>query len=423
MMILTINAQETEVRPVKNLIVFIADGLSLSNKTLARIYSVGPYGKLYIDSMEVTGYMTNHSADSWISDSAANSTAISTGQKTENGKVATMPNGKIKTNFIESLSIVDKSVGIVTNGSPASPALAPYYAHADSYEDKMKIVDDLFHKNISVIFSAGEEDYLPQEENGIRTDSRNFIEEAQNAGYRFIPDVSALRAFSYAEKVLGVFSRGNIPYEVDRKPTLPSLSQMTSKAISLLSQKEKGFVLFIENNNLTKALNQLDVKAAVSETIVVDRTLKVLENFVSTNPDTLLVLLSGYDCGGMGVGPEIDTIALNAMSMSVTELKNRLTSTGSNLDEVMAIYAGVHNLSREETNLIIDGVNTPDLIRKLGYVISKRAGVHILEPIYRNYRTSTATPVWATGMNAQLFNGYHDNTEVGKMLKALVGIK
>jgi|GEM_PF-5860419 len=423
MMMLTINSQEVELRPVKNLIIFIADGLSLSNKTLARIYSVGPYGKLYIDSMEITGYMTNHSADSWISDSAANSTAISTGQKTGNGKVATLPNGKIKSNFIESLSIVDKKIGIVTNGSPASPALAPYYAHADSYEDKMKIIDDLFHKNISVIFSSGEEDYLPQEENGIRTDSRNFIEEAQNMGYRFIPDISAMRNFSFAEKVIGVFSRGNIPFEIDRKPTLPSLAQMTSKAVSLLSQQESGFVLLVENNNLTKALGQLDVKASVSEIIVVDRTLKVLQSFVENNPDTLLLLVSGYDCGGFGVGPEIDTIALNAMSMSVSELRNRLNSTGSNIDEVMSIYAGIHNLSREETNLIVDGVNTPDLTRRLGYVISKRAGVHVLEPIYKNYRTSTATPIWATGKNSQLFNGYQDNTQVGKLLKELVGIK
>ncbi|MGM0607932.1 MAG: alkaline phosphatase [Candidatus Muiribacteriota bacterium] len=411
-----------EYSAAQNLIILIADGMSLSNKTLTRIFKTGPYGRLNIDNMDVTGYLTNHSADSWISDSAANSSAVSTGFKTNNSKVSVLPNGDSKSNFFEKISLASKKTGIVSNGPVTSEALSPYYAHADSIKYQSLITEELFRKNINVIMGGGEKTFLPQADGGIRTDGKNMIEESQKQEYRFISTARGLRDFGYSEKILGLFERDYLPYSIDRDEDEVSLYEMSKKALEILKEGEDGFVLLVENYNIQRAFSTLDIKAGVEEIEALDKLAGMFINYIEEDPETLLVILSAFDSGGITVTNSINPHIFNPLKASVSSLSSQITSTGENIEQVMAVQAGI-NINSDEKNTIESNLQTEYVKETIGHIIASRAGISTLHPSRADMKTSTVTPVWVHGHNSELFNGYHDNTEIGKKLIQMLGVE
>ena len=51
-------------------------------------------------------------------------------------------------------------------------------------------------------------------------------------------------------KNTGMFEPGDMEYEVDRKANEPSLTEMTQKAIEILSKNENGFYLLVEGGRI-----------------------------------------------------------------------------------------------------------------------------------------------------------------------------
>ena len=66
----------------KNLILLIADGMSLSQVTAYRLLNGGPNHRIALDKFPTTGIILTHSPDAFITDSASSATAFSTGYKT-----------------------------------------------------------------------------------------------------------------------------------------------------------------------------------------------------------------------------------------------------------------------------------------------------------------------------------------------------
>lgn len=77
---------------------------------------------------------------------------------------------------------------------------------------------------------------------GLRGDNRNLIEEAINSGYTFVCDQQSFTNLnSYINQyVLGLFADENMS-----RPYSPSLAEMTSMAIDILSQNDNGYFLVL----------------------------------------------------------------------------------------------------------------------------------------------------------------------------------
>ena len=71
----------TTAKKVRNVIVCIGDGMGLSQVTLAALSTSGPNGKLHMERLPVSGFIRTHSANRFVTDSAAAGTALSTGIK------------------------------------------------------------------------------------------------------------------------------------------------------------------------------------------------------------------------------------------------------------------------------------------------------------------------------------------------------
>src|SRR4030042_1268434 len=82
----------------RNVILLIGDGMGFEQVRAASLYAAGKEGALAFEK-DFKGEMTTHSLDSYLkkthaTDSAAAATAMATGDKTKNGYLCVLPDGR-----------------------------------------------------------------------------------------------------------------------------------------------------------------------------------------------------------------------------------------------------------------------------------------------------------------------------------------
>ena len=91
----------------KNIILFIGDGMSMSQITALRLSQGGPNSRVAVDEFPYSGKVLTHSANAIVTDSASSGTAFSTGIKTNNRALGVDVSGNPVENITETL---DKSI-------------------------------------------------------------------------------------------------------------------------------------------------------------------------------------------------------------------------------------------------------------------------------------------------------------------------
>ncbi|CAL4060514.1 unnamed protein product, partial [Meganyctiphanes norvegica] len=143
----------------------------------------------------------------------------------------------------------------------------------------------------------------PFEKSCKRTDDRklwqDWLEQKQHIGssHKFIRTKTELDQVSNnTEYVLGLFTNGDMPYEYKKRThhlDLPSLPEMTEKAIKLLNQGENGFFLMVEAGLIDEAHHENRARVALDETLSLDKAVqKALE--MTSNEDTLIVVTADH---------------------------------------------------------------------------------------------------------------------------------
>jgi len=320
----TANRSET----AKNVILLIGDGMGFPQLTLARIEKAGEnpseYGsvELFMDRMDASGYVSTHSANSFITDSAPAATAIATGKKTNNGVIgqdATAVQGeKAGKNLTTILELAEKaglSTGLITTTRITHATPAAFYAHVDNRDNESEIADQLLMSNVDVIFGGGQQYFIgknqtdPSGRAGKRTDNRNLLREFEQQGYIVAFNGSAFRNIdsSNTKQILGLFDSSHMLYELDKKSLPdeePSLADMTGKAISILSKNPKGFFLMIEGGRIDHAGHERNLSRIVADTLAFDEAVNASLNFASHDGQTLVIVTADHECGGLVLQPE-----------------------------------------------------------------------------------------------------------------------
>jgi len=98
LLIITLTAAGSDNRKPKNLIIFIGDGMGV-----AQVYAgmTASGFTMTFPAFPVTGFSITYSANSYITDSAAGGTAISAGEKTNNGMLAMRPDSTLLQTIME----------------------------------------------------------------------------------------------------------------------------------------------------------------------------------------------------------------------------------------------------------------------------------------------------------------------------------
>lgn len=281
--------------PIKNVIFIIGDGTGLVQLTSGQYHLVGEDGLLHVQTMPVTGIVKTHAASNLITDSAAGATAYSCGIKTDNGKIAQLPDERNCRTILELAERKGLSTGLVSTSGVTHATPASYASHVPSRRMEAMIAAQYLSSGTDVILGGGLEYFIPSNEKGSsREDNRDLISEFEGLGYTFVENKEELHAVN-SEKILGLFSDSGMPSE-NRTPTL---AEMTSKAIDALSKNEEGFFLMVEGSQIDWGGHGNDTPYVLREVADFDAAIAKALEFAQNDGETLVIVTADHETGGM----------------------------------------------------------------------------------------------------------------------------
>jgi alkaline phosphatase len=321
-----------EVKPVKNIIVMIPDGTSVD------VYSAARWFKFYNNLGEglhvdpyITGTVTTFSSNAPIGDSAPTGSAYATGVLQQSGNVAIHPEVSENDLFqadpsrtwqpaatiLEALKIEkQKAVGLVVTCEFPHATPADFSAHHYKRSNFSALAAQMAYQNLDVMFGGG---------NGILTG--DIKQHFKNNGTTLISDDrNALLNYAGDEKVWALFGDKALPYDMDRNPDkVPSLTEMTEKALQLLSKKEEGFFLMVEGSQVDWAAHANDAATIINEFLAFDEAVGKVMEFAKNDGNTAVIILSDHGNSGFTIGsnncPGYDKLTLAQLFDAVSKIK------------------------------------------------------------------------------------------------------
>ena len=306
---------QTGKKPVKNVIVLIADGCGAEQYTLARWFKGAP---LALDDIAVGGLKT-YIADSVVADSAPAATAFATGYRTSDKFISVGPKNPTLSvvpapdpslsyrplaTVLEGAKLMGKATGLVVTCRVTDATPAAYYAHVPSRTRENDIMEQGVYQNLDVLLGGGKRYLLPPPRGGTRTDGENLMDVLAERGYAFVAAAPELRQVK-SGKVYGIFAYNDMEAEIDRPeyaPLQPTLEEMVRKALEILSQNPQGFFLMVEGSQVDWACHANDPAHLVSDLVMFDRAVQAVLDFARQDGDTLVLAFSDHNCGGMSIG-------------------------------------------------------------------------------------------------------------------------
>ena len=422
---------------VKNIILLIGDGMGPSQFGAAWLYSNRVLGK-ELRMVEVmkdgrTAYIVNDTADATVTESAAGATQIACGVKVPARAIGMGADGKTPcTTILEMAKAGGRAAGLVTTSGITDATPASFAAHVPHRSDEASIAAQELALGVDVLMGGRKRFFLPEASAGQRKDGRNLLDEARAAGYAVVGTADELNQAPVG-KVLGLFTMGDMSFEIDRAKTPePSLAEMTQKTLRLLSQNPKGFFAMIEGGRIDHAAHRNDAAAAIQDALAFDAAVGIALDFARRTPDTLLIVTADHETGGMALighskeSKEYVGINLQAIQKIRISFELLMAELGKNPppEKIKAVVK--RHLSIELTDAEA-GTVANDTIRKLDPANYTYPTLHSLAFVLRPYlrvgwgsQTHTASPLFAfgTGPGSDRINGLLHNTELFSIMRA-----
>ena len=290
LIIISLSAASVDKKKPKNLILFIGDGMGV-----AQVYSgmTSSGFTMTFPAFPVTGFSITYSNNRYITDSAAGATALSTGEKTNNGMLAMRPDGTILTTIMETAKSKGMSSGLICTSQVTDATPSAFIAHnasRASYED----IATWFLKGTADVFIGGGKDYFTN-----RTDSADLTVALKKMGYDVVYTVSDMQK-SRSYKLAGLLAEKGMPSIKGGRDT-NYLAMATSKAIEILSGNPNGFILMVEGSEIDWAAHDNDIDGVVNETLDLDRAVNVAYEFAKKSKNTLIVVTADHETGGLSL--------------------------------------------------------------------------------------------------------------------------
>jgi alkaline phosphatase len=318
----------------KNIIFFLGDGMGPTTVTAARIYKYGEEGLLNFERLDRTARVKTYSADAMVTDSAPSMGAYMTGVKINNDVISLKDakpqapgkdangnpsvdrcgdsNGSAPMTMLELAKAAGRSVGAVTTTELTHATPASTFAHVCNrntvYTIAQQIVpggagyNERLKDGVDVLMGGGRPHFTPFDAAANpkgRADGRDLLAEFKARGYFVAATRADMMSALPNRKFVGIYADSHLDYVTARKPTQPTLAEMATKSIELLSKNPKGFFLMVEGGKIDHALHDSNAKNALEEAVDFDNAIQAtLDRMRKIDPGlehTLIVVTADHD--------------------------------------------------------------------------------------------------------------------------------
>ncbi|WP_458685678.1 alkaline phosphatase [Nocardia tengchongensis] len=337
---------------VRNIIYLLGDGMGRTHVTAARQRFEGAGGHLQLEQLPYVGAVATYAVEpnsakpSLVTDSASAATAWSSGVKTYNAAIGVDAYGKSVPTLMEQAKAAGFATGNVSTAEITDATPAAMFSHAllrgcqgptfsestclpkksdGSYEaqpaDKTlvtPIAEQIARDGTAdVIFGGGLARFEPDDQKVMQDKGYEVLGsmgdpalKAQTPESQKVPTAADLKSVT-AQKVIGLFNRGNmtvtnarnaLPDSAPQKQE-PTLADMTSKAIDLLSARKggKGFLLQVEGALIDKRSHANDAAQTLDEVKAFDDAVKAAVDFAEKDGHTMVVVTADHECAGFSI--------------------------------------------------------------------------------------------------------------------------
>ncbi|MBI2350218.1 MAG: alkaline phosphatase [Deltaproteobacteria bacterium] len=431
----------------KYIFIFLADGAGVTHLEIARMYSRHIHNEELVISDKIMregtlGLLTTHSADSLSSDSAAAATALACGCKAKIGMLGMCEDASVPKSVLELAKERNMRIGLVTNSTIYDASPAAFASHLDNRKLYSSIIKQYLKLEPNLLLGGGRDQFLPKGHVGSRrTDDVDEIASFRKRGYTYVSDKQGLSQVKGA-KLLGLFSLRDMSFEIDRDKNIePSVYDMTQAAIRILQEgNQRGFVVFIETENVDSAAHLTDIASIIHDFREFDRAVGLAYEFYKKHPqETLILVTSDHETGGLGFtmamkemgnrkSPTAATVQdLKKIQSIPISLKKAVEILGPNptsesLDKLMADYFKEFFLAPDLKNAILSkgpigrSIYLNPVANGLGMMIANNTQAYWGTTSHTNHPVFVA----ALGVGAENFRGYQDNTDFAKHLFTLL---
>ena len=285
------------VGPAKNVIIMIPDGMSVAGTTLTR-WVDGGVKPLAMDEL-ACALVRSYPSDAIINDSAPAGTAYACGITAQTGNIG----------------------------------------------------EQEVYAGFDVVLGGGQKFFQPD----VRKDKEDLVKVIK-ANYEVVTDTAAMKA-SKSAKLWGFFGMNgstDLGYDLDRDPALvPSISEMTDKAIATLSSNKKGFVLMVEGSLIDWAAHANDPVGIVGDINAFDKAVTVAVDYAKKDKNTVVIVVTDHGNSGISIGNAstssgYDTLKLSAVvdplkkaTRTAQGVADLINADRSDIAEVVAQYFGL----------------------------------------------------------------------------------
>jgi alkaline phosphatase len=364
----------------KNIILLIADGMSLSQITAYRMMKGSLNERISMDNFPYSGIVLTHSYNAAVTDSASSATAYSTGFKTNNGVLGLDKDLNVLENLTETIDKFGFVSSLISTSEVTHATPAAFASHVDLRWKTDIISSQMIDSKVATILGGGRYFFIPEEEGGKREDGINLLNEI-NQSHILLTQKNDLSNISGSlnKQVLGLFADEHLRDEdkKDNHKLEPSLAEMLEYSVSrsnlLIDQGCAGFFVMAEGSQVDWAGHSNDFDYLIREMEDFDEAVDLALEIAKERKDTLVVVTSDHEVGGLLIEPS------NPIDNSLDEVKfsfNTAVGGGTHTGVPVPVYAygpGSENFTGtlDNTDIYYAMLAALDLDNKNGTCLSR----------------------------------------------------
>ena len=270
----------------KNIILLIGDGMGLTQ--LYAGYTANK-GRLSIFTIPTIGFSITTSADSYITDSAAGATAMSTGSKTNNRYIGMDTSARPLATIPEKIRDKGYATALISAGDITDATPAAFYAHQPERSFSEAIANDFMASNVDILIGGGIKSFTQ------RADKRNLFQELTKKGYTVSGSFSSIDTVRSSKFVIlddaAVVSK--------MKGRGDFLSRSLNKSLNTFTRARKPFFIMAEGAQIDYGGHDNSIAYVAREVMDFDQAVAEAMKFVDHDRETLLIITADHETGGL----------------------------------------------------------------------------------------------------------------------------
>ncbi len=278
---------------VKNVILIIGDGMGLA--TVASWMINQNYEPTCFDRAQYTGIVKTYSANSRTTDSAAASTAIATGHKTNNSMLGMLPDSTKPSSIAKLAKDKGLSTGIIATSYVLDATPGGFYAHVANRGEKKNIAEDLIAFRPDVILGGGRKHFTER-----KYTDENMVDKAKAAGFTYVETPEEFYEVQ-STPVLGLLDEEARITATETDSDL--LTGLAGHTWSILEKNRNGFFSMVEGALIDYAAHANNTEELLWWMEEFDKVVNAAFDYADTHKGTLVIVTADHETGGVTLVP------------------------------------------------------------------------------------------------------------------------